>query len=65
MVIARIIGVSLLSGGLGAGLGISFFKQYPDYAIPSLCLACVGVLIGAIAGAAGEIVVALHQRPSS
>ena len=53
--IARIIGVSLLTGGLGAGLGIALFRQYPDYTIPTLLLGCVGGIIGAVAGAAREI----------
>ena len=56
--IARIIGLSLLTGGLGAGLGIAFFGgsgRYEDFIIPVFLLACVGAIIGAIAGAAREI----------
>lgn len=65
--IARIIGVSLLTGGLGAGLALVLFRQYPysDCIIPCLLLACVGAVIGAVAGAAREIVTAQRQRPSS
>ena len=54
--IARIIGVSLLTAGLGAGLACAFFRQYSDYSIPTLLLACVGGIIGAVAGASREIV---------
>jgi len=63
--IARIIGVSLLTAGLGAGLGFTFFSQYPDWSGIALVLACVGGIIGAIAGAAREIVTAQRQGPSS
>jgi hypothetical protein len=63
--IARIIGVSLLTGGLGAGLGLVFFGQYSysDYIVPTFFLACVGGIIGAVAGAAREIVMAQGQKP--
>jgi hypothetical protein len=54
--IARIIGLSLLTAGLGAGLGFAFFRQSPDWTGISLLLACVGGIIGAVAGAAREIV---------
>ena len=63
-VIARIFVWSLLTGGLGAGLGHACFGQYPysEYIIPVLGLACVGGIIGAVAGAARETVTALRQR---
>ncbi len=64
VLIARILGLSLLTSGIGAGLGLACFRQYSDYIIPTLCLGCVGGIVGAIAGAAGEIVTALRQRPS-
>jgi hypothetical protein len=60
--IARIIGLSLLTGGLGAGLGFAFFGKNPDWSGISLLLACVGGIIGAVAGAARETVTALRQR---
>jgi hypothetical protein len=63
--IARIIGLSLLTAGLGAGLGFAFFGKTPDCSGISLLLACVGGIIGAVAAAAREIVTALRQRPSS
>jgi hypothetical protein len=71
--IARIIGMSLLTGGLGAVLGLALFGHYifgpyDDKVIPAfltLFLAFVGGLIGAIAGAAREIVTALRQKPDS
>jgi hypothetical protein len=62
--IARIIAVSLLTGGLGAGLGFALFGNYPDWTGISLLLACVGAIIGALAGAARETVNALRQKPS-
>ena len=68
-IIARIIGLSLLTGGLGSGLGRALFgfgqSPYEDYIVPCLLLACVGAIIGAVAGAAREIVTALRQRHSS
>lgn len=63
--IARIIGLSLLTAGLGAGLGFAFFGKFSDWNGISLLLACVGGIIGAIAGAAREIVTAQRERPSS
>lgn len=62
---ARIIGLSLLTSGLGVGLGLVFFGQYSDSSIPVLLLACAGGIIGAVAGAAGEIVTALRHKPAS
>lgn len=63
--IARIFGWSLLASGLGAGLGFVLFGQYPDWTGISLCLGCVGGIIGGIAGAAREIVTALRERPGT
>ena len=65
--IARIIGVSLLTAGLGAGFGLALFGhgQYSEYIIPTLLLACVGGIIGAVAGVGREIVIALRKGPSS
>jgi hypothetical protein len=62
---ARIIGISLITGALGAGLGISLFGQYSDYMIPTLLLACVGGGIGAVAGAVRELLTDRRQRLSS
>ena len=59
--IARIIGLSLLTAGLGAGLGFAFFGQSRDWIGISLLLACAGGIIGAIAGAAREVVTARRQ----
>ncbi len=61
--IARIIGLSLLTAGLGAGIGSVLFGKYGDTTFVSLLLACVGGVIGAIAGVGREIVVAVRQRP--
>ncbi len=64
-IIARLIGVSLLTAVLGAGLGFVFFGQYPDWSGISLLLACVGAIIGAIAAATREIVTGRHKRLSN
>jgi hypothetical protein len=67
--IARILGVSLLTSALVAGLGSALLKSASpaspssEYIIPVLFLACVGGIIGAVAGAAREIVSA--QRPKT
>jgi hypothetical protein len=62
--IAKIIGWSLLTAGLGAWLGyFLLFGQDSDWRGISFILACVGSIIGAVAGAAQEIVTALRERP--
>jgi hypothetical protein len=53
--IARIIGLSLLTAALGVALARVFFSAYSDQAIASLVLGCTGGLIGAVAGAAREL----------
>ena len=64
--IARILGVSLLTGALVAGLGLALLK--PDPHSPDIVvlffLACVAGIIGAIAGAAREIVSSQRQNAS-
>jgi hypothetical protein len=60
--VARIIGLSLLTGGLGAGIGSALFTQTSDRIITALCLGCTGAVVGAVAGAAREIVAALRQK---
>jgi hypothetical protein len=62
-VVARIIVVSLLTAGLGAGIGYVLFGRHSDWRGISLLLACVGGIIGAVAGAAREIVAAQRQKP--
>jgi hypothetical protein len=62
--IARIIGVSLLTAGLGAVLGNVFFGKAPDWVGISFVLACVGAVVGALAGTTQEIVTALRQKKS-
>ncbi len=63
-VIARIIGVSLLTAGLGAWLGSALFGNAPDSSGLSFVLGCFGSMIGALAGTAREIGLALRQKPS-
>ena len=62
-VVARIIGYSLLTAGLGAVLGAAFFWQHPDNDRNGLSfvLACLGTIVGVVAGAAGEIVTAQRR----
>ncbi len=63
-VVARIIGYSLLTAGLGAVLGLAIFSQLPDHDRNGLSfvLACLGTMVGVVAGAAGEIVTAQRRR---
>ncbi len=62
-VVARIIGYSLLTAGLAAVLGIALFWQLPDHDRNGLSfvLACLGTIVGVVAGAAGEIVTAQRR----
>ena len=68
--IARILGVSLVTSALVGALGCALLSAATGYApapseyvIPALFFACVGGVIGAVAGAAREIVAA--QRPET
>ena len=61
---SRIIGLCLLAAGLGALLGFAFFGKDSNQTIEALLiilLACVGGIIGAVAGATREIVAALRK----
>ena len=62
-VVSRIIGYSFLTAGLGAVIGAAFFWQLPDHDRNGLSfvLACLGTIVGAVAGAAGEIVTAQRR----
>jgi hypothetical protein len=65
-VVARIIGYSLLTAGMGAGIGFLLFVNASDHErigliFLSFVLACLGTIVGAIAGAAGEIVAAQRR----
>jgi hypothetical protein len=62
-VIARVLGLSVLTAAVGASLGFTVSGKAPDASGVSLLLGCVGALIGSIAGAAGETVAALRQKP--
>jgi hypothetical protein len=63
-VVARIVGYSLLTAGVGAVLGLAIFSQLPDNDRNGLSfvLACLGTLVGVVAGAAGEIVAAQRRH---
>jgi len=63
--ITRVLGTSLLTGWLVGGVTCVLFQQHPDYLVPTLILACVGAVIGAVAGAAREIATALRERPGA
>ena len=55
--IGRILSVSLGVGALGALVGLVLFRgPYSEYIVPVVFLASVGAVIGAIAGAAREVV---------
>ena len=60
-VVARIIGYSLLTAGLGVLLGHALFGHSRGAALPTFLLACVGAIVGAVAGATGEIVTAQRR----
>jgi hypothetical protein len=64
--IARILGVSLLTSALVAGLLLALIKpdRHSADILVILFLACVGGVIGAVAGAAREIVAAQRQKAS-
>jgi hypothetical protein len=62
--IGRIIGLSLFTAGLGAGLGFAFIGKCSDWSGITLLLACVGTIVGALAGTAPETATALRQQPS-
>ena len=60
--VARILGVSLLTAGLGAALAHALFGQAPDATGIAFVVACVGGIVGAVAGAAREVVAAQGQH---
>ena len=58
-VVARILGYSLLTAGpFVAWFGCALSGQDNGSALPAFLLACVAAIVGAVAGAAGEIVTA-------
>jgi hypothetical protein len=70
--IVRVLGVSLVTSALVTGLGIVLLSASvnsapsSEFIIPGLFLACVGGIIGAVAGAAREIVDAQQRgKPSA
>ncbi len=61
--VARIIGVSLLTAGIGAGIGFVLFAPSTDARGIAFILACIGAIIGGLAGTAREIAMALQHKP--
>ena len=61
-IVARILGVSLLTVALGACLGAVLFKDTPDSRGISFVLGCIGAIVGVIAGVGLEIVTAIRQK---
>jgi hypothetical protein len=66
-VVARVIGYALLTAGLGALIGAVVFANAPENDRNGLMfvLACMGTLVGAVAGAAGEVVTAQRRAAGS
>jgi hypothetical protein len=70
-VVARILGVSLLTSALVTAIGLALIRAAAgaatpssQYGFPAFILACLGGVIGVVAGAAGEIVSAQRSKPS-
>jgi hypothetical protein len=63
-VVGRIIGYSLLTAGLGAVIGFVLFWQLDGHERNGLSFvfACLGTIVGAVAGATGEIVTAQRRN---
>jgi outer membrane lipoprotein SlyB len=61
--VVRVLSVSLLAGGLAGGVSMALVGKGSDGPAVSLFLACVGAIIGAIAGRARENAMALRQKP--
>jgi len=49
----------------GVWFGYALYEHDPGSALPALLLACVGAIVGAVAGAAGEIVAAQRRLAES
>jgi hypothetical protein len=66
-VTVRIIGCSVLTAALGALAGLVLFSLLPanERNGLSFVLACLGTIVGAIAGAVGEIVNAQRRLTKS
>jgi hypothetical protein len=65
-VVARILGYSLLTAGPGAAwFGYALSGHDNGSALPAFLLACVGAIVGAVAGAAGEVVTAQRRLAKS
>jgi hypothetical protein len=54
--IVRILGVAVLTALLVVGLAHALFPPNRDSTLVALVLACVGGIVGAVAGAAREVV---------
>ena len=64
-VVARILGYSLLTGPGAAWFVYALSGHDNGAALPAFLLACVGAIVGAVAGAAGEIVTAQRRLTTS
>lgn len=60
---ARIVATSLGCAALAVLLGSAFFGKTPDWTGVAFILACVGAVVGAIAGSGREI--AASRRPQA
>lgn len=54
--ITRILGVAFGCSMIAGWCGAIMFREYADYLIPMILLGLTGGIVGAIAGATGEIV---------
>jgi hypothetical protein len=63
--IARILGVSVLTSALVAGILVALIQpdRHSTDSVIVFFLACIGAIVGAVAGAAREIVSAQRPKP--
>jgi uncharacterized membrane protein YeaQ/YmgE (transglycosylase-associated protein family) len=54
--IARILGLSFLCSVLAGWLGLALFREYADHIVPAILFGLAGAIVGAVAGAAREVV---------
>lgn len=54
--IARILCLSLFCSAIAGWIGIAMFREYADHLVPAILFAVAGSFVGAVSGAAHEIV---------